>query len=245
MEEVDDFNFSEQQKQDVIDVLKKFGFYDEWKDYIDQICEEMYNVHKYSKVQLKQIDKEGVQAILNDVDSGWLEEHDDYVEESKKINTSKKHLIKENSYSQYREELGEKADEYLENGISDAYNAISNIIKQNPDKVAALDNKLYNFCKTNYDSQDFYQDIIEGNEGYADQNVFTGLKDPKTFTDLGFKVSPEDAAILKQYYVLVNDGDTYWNGMEPERMDEPCAEKLKEWGLRKTARLLKRMMQEY
>lgn len=267
MEEVDDFNFSEQQKQDVIDVLKKFGFYEEWKDYIDQICEEMYNVHKYSKVQLKQIDKEGVQAILNDVDSGWLEEHDDYVEESKKINTSKKHLIKEEMEPGYWEKVDQYNKDiqaYLDKGDGeeydgfdgyvdedDFYTTIEEIAAQNKDKLPALENELLSYIEScpggdSGDSMDgslgLYQDIIEGNEGYAESNIFYGLTDPETWTNLGFNVPEELAVLLKAHFVDCVDPDgSFWEGYGNDGADDSAQYTLNNMGLNKVVEAIEKI----
>ncbi len=267
MEEVVDFNFSEQQKQDVINVLKKFGFYEEWKDYIDQICEEMYNVHKYSKVQLNQIDKEGVQAILNDVDSGWLEEHDDYVEESKKINTSKKHLIKEEmepgyweKVEQYKKDIQaylDKGDGEQNDGFDgyvdedDFYTTIEEIAAQNKDKIPALENELLSYIDgcpggDSGDSMDgslgLYQDIIEGNEGYAEYNIFYGLTDPETWTNLGFNVPEELAVLLKAHFVDCVDPDgSFWEGYGNDSADDSAQYTLNEIGLNKVIETIEKI----
>lgn len=91
--------YSDEEKQQVMDVLKKFKLDGQWGKYIDIICKEMYDGHKYGKVQLQQIDEQGVKAILKDVKDHYLDDHKEElaeVEESKKVDKSKK-VIKEDT----------------------------------------------------------------------------------------------------------------------------------------------------
>ena len=57
----------------------------------------MYNNHHYMKYQIQHLDKRALRAILDDVEQGWLDPHEQYVpeyEESVKADKSRR-IIKE------------------------------------------------------------------------------------------------------------------------------------------------------
>lgn len=178
------------------------------------------------------------------------------VEEAKK--TSKKHLIKEamepgywEKVDQYKKDIQaylDKGDGEQNDGFDgyvdddDFYLTVAEIVAQNPDKKQALIDKLIEFVDSvpggdTGDSMEgslgLYQDIFEGNEGYADSNIFYGLTDPQTFTDLGFNVGEELAVLLKAHFVDIagSPDGSYWEGYANEWADDRAQSELDEMGL--------------
>ena len=171
--------------------------------------------------------------------------------------SSKKRVIKEGTQEydkveQYQADIqayldkgdGEQNDGF--DGYVDAddfYTTIGEILLQNKEKIAALEELLIEFVKVDGESQDLYSDIFEGNLGYAEYNQFAGLTDPETFTNLGFKVGEELAVLLKAHYVDVNtsaDG-SYWEGYGNDWADERANEELRDMGLGKVADLIEKI----
>ena len=255
------FNFSKEEKDKVIQVLKNFNLWDDFaKKYINQICYEMYEGHKYGNYQLKNIDKQGVEAILKDVKINQEDDHKEELaeaEESVKADKSRR-IIKEEMEPGYWEKVDQyKADiqAYLDKGDGeeydgfegdvdedDFYTTVKEICLQNPDKVKALDQYLTDFVNSipggdtgdsMFGSLGLYQDVVEGNEGYSEGNVFYGLKDPETFTNLGFNVGEELAVLLKQHFVDVAQSPdaSFWEGYGNDFADGSAQEALTDMGL--------------
>lgn len=183
-----------------------------------------------------------------------------HIYESKKV-LKKKHVIKEEAtnpdkYAQYKADI----QAYLDKGdgeeydgfdgwveLDDVYITIAELIAQNKDKFADLESEVRAFVTSSrgddegYEyatSYGLYQDIIEGNEGYAHSNIFGGLTDPETWEQAGITVPEELAVILKAYYIDVAEGCSQW---DDDFSDERCQQELNKMGFGKVVDIIERM----
>ena len=133
----------------------------------------------------------------------------------------------------------------------DFYTTIEEIMAQNKGKKRILEKALLDYINSvpggdSGDSIDgslgLYQDIMEGNEGYAESNIFYGLTDPETWTKLGFNVGEELAVLLKQHFVDCVDPDgSFWEGYSNDGADDSAEYALEEMGLNRVIKKIEKI----
>lgn len=207
-------------------------------------------------------------AIGFDTEQDDQDDQDDVEEQS--VVPLRKYLIKEDMEPGYWEKVEQYKKDiqaYLDKGNGEEYNgfegyvdeenlfeAIGEIIARNPDKLSALENELISYIEScpggdsgdsTFGSLGLYQDIVEGNEGYSNSNVFYGLKDPELYTDLGFELPEDSEIILKQYFVDVAEGSSFWEGDGEGYTDDGIASYLDEVGLNSVVDKIEESRSEY
>lgn len=259
--------YTDEQKKPIIEKMKQFHFNLSPTD-INLLCAEMYDDRKFDAYHIRKLTQDQFASIIKGMRSDWYDDHtEQYAYQNTNKKVSKKHLIKEEMEPGYWEKVEQYKKDiqaYLDKGDGeeydgfegyvdedDFYTTIEEIAAQNKDKIPALENELLSYIDgcpggDSGDSMDgslgLYQDIMEGNEGYAESNIFYGLTDPETWTNLGFNVPEELAVLLKQHFVDCVDPDgSFWEGWGNDGADDSAQDTLNKIGLSKVVEAIEKI----